>query len=280
MTVACNLHDQTVLAFDSLAPRYDELFTRSMIGRAQRGAVWDVLLDTFEPGSHILELNCGTGEDALFLAQHDMSVVACDASPAMIETARRRMRSEDPEAPIELRLLATEHLWELNTGELFDGAFSNFSGLNCVTDLNQTAYQLAGLLTRGASVVICLSTRFCLSEILWFSLHGQFRKAFRRCSGIAAVKMGDFTVKVNYPTLRAVKRSFSSFFRLRSCTGIGVAVPPSYLEPFLRKYPRLLGWLRRIDKAICRLPVIRTLGDHMLIHFERLVHFDRMDPCR
>ncbi len=36
-------NSQTVQAFDSLAARYDDLFTRSMIGRAQRGAVWKVL---------------------------------------------------------------------------------------------------------------------------------------------------------------------------------------------------------------------------------------------
>ena len=105
MTVA--VESQTVLAFDSLAAKYDDLFTRSMIGRAQRGVVWDALIDTFEPGSHILELNCGTGEDALFLAGHDISVLACDASAHMINTARRRMQAEDPEAEIEFRVLAT-----------------------------------------------------------------------------------------------------------------------------------------------------------------------------
>lgn len=270
MTVASAAEIQTVLAFDSLAAKYDDLFTRSMIGRAQRGAVWEKLIEAFEPGSHLLELNCGTGEDALFLAQHDASVVACDASARMIETARRRMQTEDPDAPIEFRLLATEHLWKLDPADLFDGAFSNFSGLNCVADLVQTAHQLAGLVTMGAPVLICLSTRFCLSEIAWFALRGQFRKAFRRFSGFAAVKVGDFTVKVNYPTLRAVKKMFSPYFRMRSCTGIGVAVPPSYLEPIVRKYPRLLGVLRRIDSAISRLPWFRTVGDHMLIYFERV----------
>ena len=40
MSVA--VESQTVLAFDSLAAKYDDLFTRSMIGRAQRGAVWEV----------------------------------------------------------------------------------------------------------------------------------------------------------------------------------------------------------------------------------------------
>ena len=60
----------------------------------------------------------------------------------------------------------------------------------------------------------------------------DFRKAFRRSSGIATAKVSGFTVKVQYPTLRAVKRMFAPyFFRMRSCTGIGVAVPPSYLEP-------------------------------------------------
>jgi SAM-dependent methyltransferase len=270
MTVVSEVEDQTILAFDSLAARYDDLFTRSMIGRAQRGAVWEVLIETFEPGAHVLELNCGTGEDALFLARHDVSVVACDASERMIQTARRRMQTEDPDAPIQFELLPTEHLSKLCPRELFDGAFSNFSGLNCVADLSQTASDLAALVTMRGPVLICLSTRFCLSEMIWFIFHGEFRKAFRRSSGIAIAKVGDFAVKVHYPTLRAVKRLFAPSFLLRSCIGIGVAVPPSYLEPVIRKYPRLLSLLRLIDKWISRLPWFRTIGDHMLLSFERL----------
>jgi SAM-dependent methyltransferase len=273
MTVA--VESQTVLAFDSLAAKYDDLFTRSMIGRAQREVVWDALIDTFEPGSHILELNCGTGEDALFLAGHDVSVLACDASGHMINTARRRMQSEDPEAEIEFRVLATEQLSKLGDEQLFDGAFSNFSGLNCVADLHLTAHQLAVLLGRGAPVLICLSTRFCLSEIAWFVLHGNFRKAFRRTSGFAIVKVGEYVVKVHYPTLRAIKRTFAPYFRMRSCTGIGITVPPSYLEPIVRKHPRLLKLLRAVDRVISRLPWFRTVGDHMLIRLDRVG-----EPCR
>ena len=68
MSPVSEVEEQTVLAFDSLAAKYDDLFTRSVIGRAQRGAVWEALVDRFEPGAHILELNCGTGEDAVYLA--------------------------------------------------------------------------------------------------------------------------------------------------------------------------------------------------------------------
>ena len=68
------------LAFDTIAEQYDDLFTHSLIGRAQRNVVWEVLRHTFIPRERILELNCGTGEDALFLSRMGVSVHACDAS--------------------------------------------------------------------------------------------------------------------------------------------------------------------------------------------------------
>jgi hypothetical protein len=253
--------NQTIVAFEKLAGRYDDLFSRSRIG-TQRGAVWEVLADTFRPGDEILALNCRTREDAQFLSMLDVSVVAYDVPEAMIRTGQHPpMHPDHP---------PTENLSKRRPGALFDGALSNFSGLNSVADLNRTARDLASMVTLGAPVIICLSTRFCFSETLWFLLHGKARKAFRRSFGIATVKVGDCAVKIHYPALRSVRRSFSPCFLLRSCTGIGVAVPPSFLEPISRKYPRVLGLLRRIDKGISHLPLFRAIGDHMLLYFERV----------
>jgi ubiquinone/menaquinone biosynthesis C-methylase UbiE len=270
VSIAQELSSQTLQAFDLLAGTYDEVFTNSMIGRAQRDAVWDVLSTVFEPGSRILELNCGTGEDALFLARQDVSVIACDGSTGMIEIARKRRDAEDPEAPIHFLVLPTEHLAQLRPRERFDGAFSNFSGLNCLADLDQTVRELARLVAPQTAVVVCLSTRFCVAETLWFLFHGRPGKAFRRIPGRTTAKMGSFSVDVQYPTLREVTRTFSPWFRLRSCKGIGVAVPPSYLEPVVRRWPWMLDLLRAADQRIAHLPLLRVLGDHMLLHFERL----------
>jgi ubiquinone/menaquinone biosynthesis C-methylase UbiE len=258
------------LVFDQMASDYDEVFTNSMIGRAQREAVWNKLTQTFQSGDHILELNCGTGEDALFLARNGVSVTACDASRRMIKIASSRRRTEAPDAPITFNILPTERLSELQSTPMFDGAFSNFSGLNCVADLQQTATDLAKLLFPGASLLVCLSTRFCLWEMLWFVLHGNFRKAFRRCSGLATAKAGDFTVDVYYPTVRNLQKLFSPFFALHSCTGIGVTVPPSYVEASIRKNPKLLNMFCRIDTVISSYRGFRVLGDHVLLHFERV----------
>src|ERR1700749_4547215 len=102
----------------------------------------------------ILELNCGTGADALFLARQNIAVVACDSSSRMIEIASRRLCKEDPEAPIHFLELPTEHLARLRPRRPFDGALSNFSGLNCVADIDQAAYELARLLTPHAPLVL------------------------------------------------------------------------------------------------------------------------------
>jgi ubiquinone/menaquinone biosynthesis C-methylase UbiE len=264
------VQQETLQAFDTLAGTYDDVFTRSTIGRAQRDVVWDLLEDVFEPGARILELNCGTGEDALFLARQDISVVACDGSAGMIETARKRLLAENPEAPIHFLVLPTELLPRLRPRTRFDGALSNFSGLNCVADLNQAARELARLVGPNAPVVLCLSTRFCLSEMLWYLFRGKPRKSFRRISGRTTANIGAFSVNVYYPTLREIRRSFSPWFRLRSIKGIGVTVPPSYLEKFVHDRPRFLACLRAIDRRTAHLPLVRVLGDHMLLHFERL----------
>jgi ubiquinone/menaquinone biosynthesis C-methylase UbiE len=258
------------LAFDQMAKEYDDVFTNSMIGRAQRDAVWSVLNQVFRSGDHVLELNCGTGEDALFLAKDGISVTACDASEQMIQVASGRQREEAPEVSVRFNLLPTERIRELRPSSQFDGIFSNFSGLNCVPDLKQTAEDLATLLSPGAPLLVCLSTRFCLWEMLWFAFHGNFRKAFRRCSGHATAKAGEFAVDVYYHTIRKLQTLFSPSFVLRSCSGVGVTVPPSYVEAWIRDHPKLLKMLRTIDKAIANFPGFRVLGDHVLLHFERV----------
>jgi ubiquinone/menaquinone biosynthesis C-methylase UbiE len=264
------LQPQAALVFDQMASDYDNVFTRSLIGRAQRDAVWSVLSRTFQSGDHVLELNCGTGEDAFFLARNGISVTACDASEQMIRTASNRLHAEATDAAVQFILLATESLSSLQSTTRFDGAFSNFSGLNCVADLRQTAKDLAMLLPPKAPLLVCLSTRFCIWEMVWFFLHGKFRKAFRRCSGHATATMGEFTVDVYYPTIRELQKLFAPSFVLNSCMGVGVTVPPSYVENWIRSYPRLLRLLRVIDKAVSTLPGLRVLGDHMLLHFERV----------
>jgi ubiquinone/menaquinone biosynthesis C-methylase UbiE len=257
-------------AFDRLAENYDRIFTDSLIGRAQRDAVWKVLTRTFQKSDNILELNCGTGEDAIFLAGNGISVFACDASQQMIDRAEQRLRHTSPQVPAVFCELPTERIGELHPETQFDGAFSNFSGLNCIADLSVVASSLERLVKPGGQLVLCFSTRFCLIEILYFLALGQWRKALRRCKGHTEVMIDDVQFTVYYPTVRQIRRYFAPGFRLYFRTGIGVAVPPSYLEAWTRRHPSIFRFLCRLEGLLATLPVLRSTGDHVLLCFERV----------
>jgi len=257
------------LAFDSIAEQYDDIFTRSLIGRAQRDAVWEVLRKTYQDGDRILELNCGTGEDALFLAGIGVSVLACDASEKMIAFARLRQTREAPQSAVRFEALPTERLGELKDVSPFDGAFSNFSGLNCVADLRRTARLLSALVKPGGRLLLCLSSRICLWETTWYLAQRDPKRAFRRWKGKTVAALGDIPVEVRYPTMRGLRNLFSPFFCLSSWKGIGVSVPPSYLEHVARDHEVVLHRLQSLDRVLSRVPGFRSVGDHVLLSLER-----------
>lgn len=259
-------------AFDAVAETYDQTFAESCIGRAQREAVWHVLDRVFRPGQRILEINCGTGVDAVWLAGRGVSVLGCDVAPRMIEVARRRAQQARTAAPVEFRVLATEEITRIRDEAPFDGVLSNFAGLNCVRDLRAVARDLAGLLRPQTAAVLCIFGRFCLWEVCWYLCRGRLRKAFRRLhrgESVARVSR-DRQVRICYPSVETLRRSFSPEFRLVDWRGVGVCVPPSYVEPLARRFPSALRTLGDLDQRCSGLPGVRSLGDHTLVTLERV----------
>ena len=107
-----------------------------------RRAVWARCAARFASGARVLEMNCGTGEDALWLAHRGVQVLATDASPAMLRVAESKLAASPGSAPAQLARLAWEELGTFEAGP-FDGVLSNFGGLNCVGDLRAAACALA-----------------------------------------------------------------------------------------------------------------------------------------
>jgi SAM-dependent methyltransferase len=259
------------LAFDRIADSYDELFSNSSVGRAQRTAVWECAQQILTPRSRLLELNCGTGEDAIHFAEQGFEVTGCDISHAMVEQARRKAFRASARDRIRFHVQATEAIADLPVRSPFSGAFSNFSGLNCVKDLDALAKALAPMLLPGSPILLCFSTRYCLWEVVWFLLHADLSRARRRWSGYHETRLGgDVPIPIYYPTHRQIRDSFVQDFRLVAIYGIGITVPPSYVEPWISGHPELLKIFQKVDAAIRKVPLLRMSGDHMLLHFERL----------
>ncbi len=260
---------QAGVAFDSLAATYDATFTESLVGRAQRAVVWEAADRVFARAEKILELNCGTGEDALHLADKGLTVVACDASQQMIEVARRKLAERTPPGRVSLYCMPIERIAELSYRAPFNGVLSNFSGLNCVAELEDIADQLGTMLRPGAHMLLCVSTRFCLWEFAAYGLQGQWKKAVRRWSGGTSARVAGVEMTVAYRTIRTMRRVFAPCFRLRAVTAVGLAVPPSYMERWCTRHRSFFRMLVRMDRVLRHLPLLRGMGDHVLLEFER-----------
>jgi ubiquinone/menaquinone biosynthesis C-methylase UbiE len=257
-------------AFDKIAATYDQEFSDSLVGQAQRNCVWEEMDRAFSPGERILEINCGTGVDATHLAQRGVEVFAYDASPAMVSIAGRRVRGESLQDRIRLGILPIENLARIEGESLFDGLLSDFGGLNCVEDLPTLARDAARLLKPNAPALVCVFGRYCAWEILWYLGQLNPRKSFRRLRPVVQSEVGhDAPITVYYHSLSAIRRAFEPHFTLERSRGIGIAVPPSYLEALARRFPGVLAAASRFDQTLGALPVWRNLADHLLLIFRR-----------
>jgi ubiquinone/menaquinone biosynthesis C-methylase UbiE len=261
--------------FDRMAARYDSLWTNSAIGRAQRNLVWREMDPLFQPGQRIVDIGCGTGEDAAHFAARGVTVYATDASSQMVRLAQAR--------GVAAEVRRAEDIGAI--GGTFDGAISNFGALNCVEDLGAVANSLAAVVRPGGRAAICILGRFCAWETLYYATRWQWGKAFRRWSGQAGFvgQVGNLpadtceipasaggqparrmpsgpTLQVRYPRAREIRAAFGPHFELQRWTGIGLLVPPSYVN--LPAPPVAL--LAACDRVVARLPLLRALADHRL----------------
>jgi hypothetical protein len=77
-------------------------------------------------------------------------------------------------------------------------------------------------------------------------------------------------VQVHYPSRKDITRLFEPEFGLRSCKGIGITVPPSYLDHWARRFPQATRTLARVDIVIGTLPFLRSMANCILLEFERI----------
>jgi SAM-dependent methyltransferase len=258
--------EECLAPFDAVAESYDREFTHTLLGRELRARVWQQLAARFPAGSRVLELNCGTGEDAAWLARCGVEVVATDVSNAMLAVAKRKT----VEMTVEVRRLDLAYPEADFHPGLFDGAFSNFGGLNCVADLRPLARVLSLWLKPGAALIVVVMGPICLWEMAWYLLHGEPRAACRRWArGGTEARVGKRTVKVYYPWPGEVARAFAPAFRRAQLTGLGVTLPPTTMAATMERYKGLLRRLSAIEKPLARVWPLSSLGDHYILEMER-----------
>lgn len=264
------VNDTTHSQFDVSAPNYDAEFTTSAIGKMQRERVYFALQvnDLDKHKGKILEINCGTGEDAIWLANHGHSVLATDASEEMIRVAKQKASGLN-KLDLQFQQAEFSALKTKYGTQKFDLIFSNFGGLNCVksAEISQLFSDFSKLLLPNGKLVLVIMGRKCLWERMYFLLKGKPKKAFRRNSKKEiAAHLGDgMYVATYYYSPKELLQLADANFKLETLVPVGFFVPPSYLGSFFAKKKGLLKVLYFFEKVIFKSKLLADYSDHYLL---------------
>ena len=260
------MNDLPVTAFDELARNYDAQFTATALGTALRHMSWTHFERVFAGRDYLLDLGCGTGEDAIHLARRGHRVLATDASLQMVREARHKAERAGCAESIRFVWAPMERLASELAGEKFDGMYSNFGAMNCAADLPALARDLATLLRAEAPLAWVVMGRYVPWEWAWYLARGDPGTAFRRLRPQGVSWRG---LQVSYPTPAALARALAPHFVASVATPLGFALPGSYAASFLERSPRLLGALVRTEEVLRRLPLLAACADHYLFEARR-----------
>lgn len=259
--------------FDHIASVYDSVFTQSAIGQLQRKHVWNYLEKIIPQlsGLEMLELNCGTGEDALMFSEKGFNIVATDVSEEMLKVTQQKVQQFSMQNNISSHYLDLDSFNETLFDKKFDLVFSNFGGLNCISpeSLKKLLEKIPLILNQKGRFVAVIMPKFCWWESVYFLLKFRFGKVFRRWTSKEVIAdLQGSTVKTWYYHPSQIKRWSKSNFKTIDTKPIGIVLPPSYLENFFNRKKRMLLRLNRFEKKLNRFSIYSGMADHFVIDLQ------------
>jgi ubiquinone/menaquinone biosynthesis C-methylase UbiE len=259
--------------FDHLALTLDSVFSRSAIGQLQRKHVW-TYIESIIPqlqGLEMLELDAGTGEDALMFSDKGFNLIATDVSAETFKLTEQKAEK------FSLRSKVTQQYLDLNTfNELlfdkkFDLIFSNFGGLNGINPetLQKLLDRIPSLLNPNGRFIAVVMPRFCLWETIYYSFKFQFRKAFRRWTSNEVLSDGYGAMsRMWYYKPSQIRNMVKDHFNVVRTKPVGLALPPLYLDSFFLRKKKLLIGLHKLEKRMNRNSFYSGCSDHFVIDLQ------------
>jgi len=269
--IASNTNEQFAeAAFTNQSAIFDDLYSGNTIVQYKRERVRNHVLKYLRPGGSILELNSGTGDDALFFAGLGHYVHATDISSGMQQQLKRKVLLNGIGDRVSTELCSYTSLQELLNKGPYDHIFSNFAGLNCTHQLDKVLDKFNGLLKPSGRVILVVLPKFCLWEFLLL-FKGKFRTAFRRLfssNGSKAHIEGTY-FKCWYYNPSFIINRLKDEFDLLSVEGLCTIVPPSYIEGFAEKHPKIYKFLKAKEERLKNTWPWKYIGDYYVISLEK-----------
>jgi ubiquinone/menaquinone biosynthesis C-methylase UbiE len=257
-------------AFSKQAKVFDDYDAGNTIIQYKRQRVREHVLRYLLPYSSILELNAGTGQDAIYFAEQGYRVHATDIAEGMQSRLREKVQVRGLCNKVTTELCSFTSLAALKQRGPYDMIFSNFAGLNCTGELDKVLRSFDSLLKPGGLVTLVILPRFSLWETLML-FKGKFRTAFRRMvssKGVSSHVEGHY-FRCWYYSPSYVIRTLQDSFELLSVEGLCTIVPPSYIEHFAERHPAPYRFLRDMEDRWKGTWPWKFIGDYYIISLRK-----------
>ncbi len=258
-------------AFDGVAEHYDDHILGNPMNVWLRNRSVNYLSKIFRPGEVVLEIGCGTGTETLLLARHGLKILAADISPKMLEVLTKKAVNagvSDAIVPIHSRTYALKEKLEKMGYSSIDGAYSTYGAINTEPNLGQLFHDLHSLIRPEGHLVLGVWNKYCLYEILGYSLKLRPSMAFARLTNPVPVGKSRFCITSYAYSVGTLKKHLDGLFKLRKVYGVQILLPASNLIRYLPPEP-MLSLVKRAEIALeSRFPW-NHLGDHFLGVYSR-----------
>jgi ubiquinone/menaquinone biosynthesis C-methylase UbiE len=256
-------------AFSAQAPLFDAQQENNSVLRWMRRQFHAQVDRHLRPGERLLDVNAGTGIDAVYFARRGHHVLAVDNAPGMVEQIRRKAVVKGQTEFITAASASFMELGALPPQE-FDHVISNFGGLNCVPDLRPVAEGVRQFLRPGGYVTLAVMPPVCPWELTYF-FRGQPAMAFRRLKrngSVSHIEGHQFLSWYHAP--RNVVAAFGDHFTVVEHRGLGSLTPPPYMTDFQKGLPRVVQTLMALDEKVAPFPPFNRCADYVVLTLRHL----------
>ena len=258
------------IAFSKQSVLFDELYKDDTIVDFKRNRVRDHVYQFIKPQSHILELNAGTGDDAIYFARQGHRVHATDISEGMQAQLKKKVQLSNLSDAVTTELCSYTLLNTLHYSGPYDYLFSNFAGLNCTHELEKVLKSISPLIKEKGVITLVILPKFCLWEFLLIG-KGKFKTALRRFCGKKGARShieGEY-FRCWYYNPGFVKKIMAADYEHLQTEGLCTFVPPSYISNFAEKYSAIYNYFTKKELQVCKKWPWRSIGDYYIISFRK-----------
>lgn len=260
--------NESMDAFDSIAEEYHSSFSLNGSAKLARTRVHQSFTQYLSPAQGVvLDVGCGTGIDAQFIAGLGCDVYGIDKSVGMIGEAVKQLNLSNKtiggKVELEAVVANTKNLNLLLSSIRAKHVILSFGVINFIEDL-QSLFQVIALhLDRGG---ICIAT--ALSKSSWWE---YLRKggSVRIGTQPKSMSIGGVETSSWFWDDDDIVSASQNFFDVVDVYGIGFVYPPPYLDKYVCRFPRLQRLLWKLDRQYERSKLAAKYADHVVVVLER-----------